>query len=973
MGLRRFRLHRVGPFEDVTVDLDALEGPLVALVGPNGAGKTSLCEFALCAAQYRDTPNQGTLADRATSRDAFVESWFDDLRLKQLVGEALAQRGSDVLVPSGKIADYKAWARKTLPAEELFYAGIFGAQGAAGFLGMTAGARKSVILRALGIERIEAIAKKASERHEDARRAAVRVFDRLTAERAHLGIPVPAPTVEIALAQLQDAVTAAADVLADATTTAELQKGVLARVRDAAAARALALSTAKAHDERTEELRQQRERSAALIHHAQQKRGEYDALLADAGTVRADAAALDERRRRVEELERAEQTADAYALREGELRDDRLQAQTTLDALTTRRDEAAAALTEIDAVRTSAGRLDALRAALAATTERGLAVRESKDAAERDITAAAREKDAAERAADEYRRRLQEAERVLLEGLPAVEKAEQDLPQLRADVEVARAARDAAEAETARVRALLVDGRGKRIEILRGGFELILDNEEELTPEQRLPLVERTAREHLDEDTAIAAEHDAAPAQLRAAELVLSDKARLLRETDQRLGEAERRAERRPEMDRALRERDTARACIEHCEAGIAKQAWIAEQAEQARDAHHHDLAVLRAAHRARARDIAEAEKAASRLTTLAGAEATIRELDLQIGSTTAALAQIETAVEALGPKPARPAEQDVLSAVAALRRAEGASRKLPALAQAEAALRALDEQLQREEPAVVEIDAKLAALGSRPEVPPDVDVASAEREADVAQVALREAAVAHSKAEAALVDGRATADRIASLEAQLHDAEQLVADWAAIEKALGREGIQALLIDAAGPELTALVNDLLRSCFGPRFTVKIETQRAKKDGKGDREVCDVLVLDAKYPARGWREGRLFSGGEKTILGEAIALALTALSCRRAGIEGPVIVRDESAGLDNTFEDNVAAYVTMLRRAAEIVGASKVIFILHNCPEAWAMADSVLLVRDGQVVEARVVNGQVEPIQEASFEERQAA
>jgi ABC-type lipoprotein export system ATPase subunit len=86
-------------------------------------------------------------------------------------------------------------------------------------------------------------------------------------------------------------------------------------------------------------------------------------------------------------------------------------------------------------------------------------------------------------------------------------------------------------------------------------------------------------------------------------------------------------------------------------------------------------------------------------------------------------------------------------------------------------------------------------------------------------------------------------------------------------------------------------------------------------------------------------------------------------------------VRDETAGaLDR---ENAAAYITMLRRAAQIIGASKVVFVSHD-EETWALADSVLLVRDGRIVQARIVDGRVEPVspteaEEVVFEEREAA
>lgn len=156
----------------------------------------------------------------------------------------------------------------------------------------------------------------------------------------------------------------------------------------------------------------------------------------------------------------------------------------------------------------------------------------------------------------------------------------------------------------------------------------------------------------------------------------------------------------------------------------------------------------------------------------------------------------------------------------------------------------------------------------------------------------------------------------------------------------------ELLEIDCAGPELTELVNDLLRSCVGPRWTVSIEATRLSADGKRELEGCEVRVLDTVKGREAAAE--TFSAGERVLLGEAVSLALSMIACRRAGVDGPTLIRDESgAALD---PDNARAYVAMLRRAAEIVGASKVLFVSHS-PEVQELADARIAIRDGRIVE----------------------
>ena len=168
--------------------------------------------------------------------------------------------------------------------------------------------------------------------------------------------------------------------------------------------------------------------------------------------------------------------------------------------------------------------------------------------------------------------------------------------------------------------------------------------------------------------------------------------------------------------------------------------------------------------------------------------------------------------------------------------------------------------------------------------------------------------------------------------------------DWRVLERAFGRDGIQALEIDAAGPELSSLTTELLVSCFGPRFEVRFVTQVPKADGKGSKEVFDVAMIDHD---RG-REGAVdsLSGGEKTVVSEAISLALAIYVGRHSGRRFETLFRDETAGaLD---PDNAARYVAMLRRARVMAGAHQVLYIAQQ-PEVWEAADAVLWCEDGRV------------------------
>ena len=168
--------------------------------------------------------------------------------------------------------------------------------------------------------------------------------------------------------------------------------------------------------------------------------------------------------------------------------------------------------------------------------------------------------------------------------------------------------------------------------------------------------------------------------------------------------------------------------------------------------------------------------------------------------------------------------------------------------------------------------------------------------------------------------------------------------DWRTLQDACGAKGIQAFLVDAAAPEITATCNDLLHSCYGPRYSVRLTTQAAKAAG-GVKEVCDLTVLDGERGTDG--SASLKSGGERVILGEALAMALTIYHKRRSPIPIADMIRDECAGaLDS---ENAVAYIRMLRKAREIMGGDGTIYFVSHVPALWALADARVRLSAGKI------------------------
>lgn len=295
-------------------------------------------------------------------------------------------------------------------------------------------------------------------------------------------------------------------------------------------------------------------------------------------------------------------------------------------------------------------------------------------------------------------------------------------------------------------------------------------------------------------------------------------------------------------------------------------------------------------------------------------------------------------------------AEREALVASAKVRRLDSEraplAEDLHLLPKLEAAAARIEE-LEADRPAaVVALESVRAELAQLPMGDGQVvDVSGAERGVTDAESVEGLARDMAARARSTVESGEATLARRDAIQAELDGKNADFADWTRLGQDLGRDGVQAMEIDAVLPELNEISNALLRSCHGPRFTVEIRTESHTKDGKKTLEDLDINVFDSEgWTANG--DAGLKSGGESVIVNEAISLALTMIMCRRYGLENPVLVRDESGAALSPA--GWRAYLSMLRRACAELRASKCLFVTHS-PEALELADSRLLVANGRV------------------------
>jgi exonuclease SbcC len=188
-----------------------------------------------------------------------------------------------------------------------------------------------------------------------------------------------------------------------------------------------------------------------------------------------------------------------------------------------------------------------------------------------------------------------------------------------------------------------------------------------------------------------------------------------------------------------------------------------------------------------------------------------------------------------------------------------------------------------------------------------------------------------------ALESATALRERLAPLERDL-------SDWRWLGRGLGREGVQALELDAAGPQVSALANELLADAYGSRFQIRFDTQAAKADGKGVKETFDIVVVDSERGREG--DGEDLSGGEKVIVGEALGLAVGLFHAQAAGANLGTVCRDETVGaLD---PENGERYISMLRAFLRVGRVHQLLYVCH-APLLLDMADAIIQVENGRI------------------------
>lgn len=161
---------------------------------------------------------------------------------------------------------------------------------------------------------------------------------------------------------------------------------------------------------------------------------------------------------------------------------------------------------------------------------------------------------------------------------------------------------------------------------------------------------------------------------------------------------------------------------------------------------------------------------------------------------------------------------------------------------------------------------------------------------------------------------------------------------------AFGKDGIPAMIIEMAIPEIEQEANQILTAMTDGQMHVRFDTQREKVTG-GTKETLDINISDG----RATRDYATFSGGEAFRVNFAIRLALSRLLARRAGAQLRTLIIDEGFGSqDNQGRERLVQAIHAIQDEFDLI---LVITHIEELKEAFPVRLEITKTPDGSVIE----------------------
>ena len=217
--------------------------------------------------------------------------------------------------------------------------------------------------------------------------------------------------------------------------------------------------------------------------------------------------------------------------------------------------------------------------------------------------------------------------------------------------------------------------------------------------------------------------------------------------------------------------------------------------------------------------------------------------------------------------------------------------------------------------------DALAADLKSLPAL--EAQLSEAQARLSVLERQLQEALVDRGVVEGELKRLEALERELGARERERRELQQAKGIFDELAVAFGRNGIQALIIETAIPDLQNDANELLGRLTDGRMTLKLQLREGRRErltGMPSEEL-DIRIGDEV----GTRAYEMFSGGEAFRINFALRIALSRLLAQRSGAPLPILFIDEGFGSQD------AAGQERLREAIQSIQSDfqKIIVVTH--------------------------------------------
>jgi len=158
------------------------------------------------------------------------------------------------------------------------------------------------------------------------------------------------------------------------------------------------------------------------------------------------------------------------------------------------------------------------------------------------------------------------------------------------------------------------------------------------------------------------------------------------------------------------------------------------------------------------------------------------------------------------------------------------------------------------------------------------------------------------------------------------------------LKKAFGKNGIQALLIDSAIPQIQSISDELIQIATEGRMSIIFSTERKLKSGQ-TREGFEIICSDEK----GERDVKDFSGGEQKLLKIIIRLTIAIFQALSSNVKSDILFIDEA--FDALDAENAERMLFVLHSLKQYF--KKVIFVSHNEELLTDFPQKIILKKEG--------------------------